>query len=71
MLSEDIQKHGSQGCRTDAWRKMYDEWADKVAKLERVARAAKEVGKLLSYDEDEEHELLAALADLPEDALGG
>ena len=40
-----------------------------VAKLERVARAAKEVGKLLSYDEDEEHELLAALADLPEDAL--
>ena len=43
----------------------------KAAKLERVARAAKEVGKLLSYDEDEEHELLAALADLPEDALGG
>ena len=67
MLSEDIQKHGSQGCRTDAWRKMYDEWADKVAKLERVARAAKEFADRVPVSS----ELYAALADLPDDALGG
>jgi len=77
MLSEDIQKHGSQGCRTDAWRKMYDEWADKVAKLERVARAAKTFegsGKQLILEREGHKdwmELKAALADLPEDALGG
>jgi len=81
MLSEDIQKHGSQGCRTDAWRKMYDEWADEVAKYERVAQAAKDLvhPDHPEYDwpsgsteyEARRRRLREALADLPEDALGG
>ena len=72
MLSEDIRD-----CIGTV-----DEWADEVAKLERVARAAKGLQECLTYDEDaevwtfeerddEDHKLWAALADLPEDALGG
>ena len=44
-----------------------DEWADDAAKLERVARAAKEFADRVPVSS----ELYAALADLPEDALGG
>ena len=67
-----------RSCRTQ-W---FEERADEVAKLERVARAAKDLQECLTYDEDaevwtfeerddEDHKLWAALADLPEDALGG
>ena len=42
-------------------------WSEKVAKLERVARAAKEFADRVPVSS----ELYDALADLPEDALGG
>ena len=59
-------------------------WSEKVAKLERVARAARDVSNdpcllvhesCLLFDGTNDScpacRLLAALADLPEDALGG
>ena len=54
-------------------------WSEKVAKLERVARAADTmIDKLFpianmrkDVDSQEAQEMFAALADLPEDALGG
>ena len=72
MLSEDIRD-----CIGTV-----DEWADDAAKYERAAMAARALQKCLTYDEDtdawtfeerddEDHKLWAALADLPEDALGG
>ena len=54
-------------------------WSEKVAKLERVARAAEEawpfmfedIPKKLNSKRARYERLYEALADLPEDALGG
>ena len=76
MLSERLRKY---------WEiTSYDELADEVVKLERVARAARDVSNdpcllvhesCLLFDGTNDScpacRLLAALADLPEDALGG
>ena len=73
MLSEKMLEPGQEAY----------EYAPEVAKLERVARAAKIVGKTPTYIKrehdngywyvlhDDMGDLRAALADLPEDALGG
>ena len=76
MLSERLRKY---------WEiTSYDELADEVAKYERAARAARDVSNdpcllvhesCLLFDGTNDScpacRLLAALADLPEDALGG
>ena len=59
MLSERLRKY---------WEiTSYDELADEVVKLERVARAAKEFADRVPVSS----ELYDALAGLPEGALGG
>ena len=91
MLSERMTKSmdDAEAGLSISW--PIDEWATEVAKLERVARAAKVLDDLwneeltgggsckaqMEFDEwickvgIAEGELSTALADLPEDALGG
>ena len=75
MLSERIRKHQDYKPPLQAsevlLRDTCGQWADQVAKLERVARAAKEVISWMDESGPGVEELMAALADLPEDALGG
>ena len=79
MLSERIREPAKRigglirSCRTQ-W---FEERADEVAKLERVARAAEgawpfmfdDIPKALNSKRSRYEELYDALADLPEDAL--
>ena len=62
MLSERIRNAG-----VGTFQEMWNEIADEAAKYERVARAAKEFADRVPVSS----ELYAALADLPEGALGG
>ena len=77
MLSERIRKAMDDMENLLPFTFAVDEWADQAAKLERVARAAKTFegsGKQLILEREGHKdwmELKAALADLPEDALGG
>ena len=74
MLSERIRNAG-----VGTFQEMWNEIADEAAKYERVARAADTmIDKLFpianmrkDVDSPEAQEMFAALADLPEDALGG
>ena len=81
MLSERMNRTLIPPTYPLEWQKVVAGWRDQVAKLERVARLAKDLDHpdYPEYDwpsgsteyEARRRRLREALADLPEDALGG
>ena len=79
MLSEELKIWGYHASISEKGKEQHLEMADEAAKLERVARAAKEMAKNLPnadvsafyYWPKGYSEFCEALADLPEGALGG